>query len=46
MKEKRCEGVGKGAFFSGAPNGARKDLKPLILGLFRREAAKNFGGVF
>jgi len=32
--------------FSGAPNGARKSLNPLILGLFRREAAKIFGGVF
>ena len=32
--------------FPGAPNGARKGLKPLIWGLFRREAAKFFWGIF
>ena len=32
--------------FPGAPNGARKGLKPLMLGLFRREAAKKFWGCF
>ena len=32
--------------FPGAPNGARKGLKPLIWGLFRREAAKFFLGIF
>ena len=32
--------------FPGAPNGARKGLKPLMLGLFRREAAKFFWGIF
>ena len=32
--------------FPGAPNGARKGLKPLIWGLFRREAAKIFWGIF
>ena len=32
--------------FPGAPNGARKGLKPLMLGLFRREAAKIFWGIF
>ena len=32
--------------FPGAPNGARKDLKQLMLGLFRREAAKFFWGIF
>ena len=46
MKENDARGVGKGAKISGAPNGARKCLNPLILGLFRREAAKIFGGVF
>ena len=32
--------------FPGAPNGARKGLKRLMWGLFRREAAKFFGGIF
>ena len=32
--------------FPGAPNGARKNLKQLMLSLFRREAAKFFGGIF
>ena len=32
--------------FPGAPNGARKDLKQLMLGLFRREAANFFWGIF
>ena len=32
--------------FPGAPNGAREGLKPLMLGLFRREAAKIFWGIF
>ena len=32
--------------FPGAPNGARKGLKPLMLGLFRREAANLFLGIF
>ena len=32
--------------FPGAPNGARKGLTPLMLGLFRREAANFFLGIF
>jgi hypothetical protein len=32
--------------FPGAPNGARKNLKQLILSHFRREAAKIFWGIF
>ena len=46
MKENEAGAWQKVQKISGAPNGARKGLKPLIWGLFRREAAKIFWGIF
>ena len=41
-KEKRCVGTAKGVLFSGAPNGATKAIKTLILVLFAAKRRKNY----
>ena len=41
-KEKRCVGTAKGVLFSGAPNGATKAIKPLILVVFAAKRRKNY----
>ena len=41
-KEKLCVGTANGVFFSGAPNGATKATKSLILVIFAAKRRKNY----
>ena len=46
MKKNGARGWEKGAFFSGAPDGAIKSFNPLVCGNFSPRSGENFLGVF